>query len=118
MTKPVPAIIYHMTTEESYAVDDGEGGYKPDYFEGEGFIHTCAEPEWVERIGARVFDADAEILLLEVDTSRVRSRIVVEAARNHWFPHIFGPLNRDAVNRAVVMERDDSGSLVFPAAWR
>ena len=118
MSKPVPAIIYHMTTAESYAIDDGEGGYKPDYFDAEGFIHTCAEPEWVERIGARVFADDADILLLEVDTTRVTSEIIVEAAKNHWFPHIFGSLNRDAVLRSAVMARDADGAPVFPAAWR
>ena len=118
MAQPVPTIIYHMTTEASYAVDDADGGYKPDYFDEEGFIHTCAEPEWVERIGARVFPADADILLLEVDTARVRAEIIVEAAKDHWFPHIFGSLNRDAVLRSSVMKRDDNGVPVFPVDWR
>jgi uncharacterized protein (DUF952 family) len=118
MARPVPAVIYHMTTGASYAIDDADGGYKPDYFEQEGFIHTCAEAEWVERIGARVFDGDADILLLEVDTSLVRAEIIVEAAKDHWFPHIFGALNRDAVTRSAVMGRDASGSPVFPPEWR
>ncbi|MBT3265872.1 DUF952 domain-containing protein [Candidatus Poribacteria bacterium] len=118
MAQPVPAIIYHMTTAESYAVDDAHGGYKPEYFDEEGFIHTCAEPEWVERIGARVFAADTDILLLEVETARVRAEIIVEAAKNHWFPHIFGSLNRDAVLRSSVMARDADGSPVFPPDWR
>jgi uncharacterized protein (DUF952 family) len=118
VAKAVPAIIYHMTTEESHAVDDGDDGYKPDCYDEEGFIHTCTEPEWVELIGARVFPPEADILLLELDTARVRAEIIVEPAKDHWFPHIFGPLNRDAVLRSSVMVRDADGSPVFPPDWR
>ena len=119
MNKPTPAVIYHFTPAAHY---DGSGpseDYCPAYYEEEGFIHATAEPEWVERMANKILkDMQEAVYLLEIETAKVRAETIMEQAKNgHWFPHIFGGLNRDAVRRKVVLQRGADGLYVFPAEW-
>ena len=64
---------------------------------------------------ANRFYADAsELLVLHIDPSRLTSPLKAEAAGSgELFPHIYGPLNRDAVVSARTLERDEAGKWSF-----
>jgi uncharacterized protein (DUF952 family) len=119
MSPDAPATTYHLVPADYFDATDHERDYYPSYFAEEGFIHTTAEPEWVERIANRVLaEYDGRVYLIEIELARVRADVRIEQAKNgHWFPHIYGGLNRDAIRRTALLERDAAGGYRFPEAW-
>jgi uncharacterized protein (DUF952 family) len=56
------------------------------------------------------------LLLLRIDASRVGQEIRYEESEpGERFPHIYGPLNTDAVIDAVTFEPGPDGELIIPS---
>lgn len=67
--------------------------------EQEGFIHASRADQW-RAVKSRFYAGVPEALvLLEIDTARLTAELRVEevAGTGEEFPHIYGPLNLDAV---------------------
>ncbi len=82
-----------------------------------GFIH-CSFASQVQRIADLVYKGRDDVLLLEIDPTRLRAPVKVEGIEDggEEFPHIYGPLNRDAVVRVTPVSLRESGALdVRPA---
>ena len=64
----------------------------------EGYIH-CSEEGQIEGVVQRSYSDLAEIVVLEIDTDLLTSpwRMEQLAGVDEPYPHIFGPLNLDAV---------------------
>ena len=64
----------------------------------EGFIH-CSTRAQVEATANRIFRGSGDLLLLEVDPDRLTAPLKWERATDVGddFPHVYGPLNVDAV---------------------
>lgn len=85
-----------------------------------GFIH-CSFPDQTLEIVNRKFRDRNDLVLLLVDVTKVKSPIKYEGApsgRPGTFPHIYGPLNVDAVYATVSLERDSEGVFIAPAEFR
>ena len=54
---------------------------------------------------------------LLIDEARVSAEVRWEEADGHRFPHIYGPLNLDAVVDVVRLPRDEAGKFLPPPAW-
>lgn len=81
----------------------------------EGFIHASREDQW-RGVMQRFYTGVTEpLVLLEIDTDRLSSPVVEEtpAGANETFPHIYGPLEPEAVVRVVPIERGGSFSALF-----
>jgi len=78
----------------------------------EGFIHASRDDQVLDV--ANAFYADAgPLLLLTIDPDRLSSPVRdEEVAPGMVFPHIYGPLNLDAVVSAVPLERGQDGKFV------
>lgn len=82
-----------------------------------GFIH-CSFPNQTMEIANRRYAHATDALLLFVDVAKVKPPIKYEAAlsgREGTFPHVYGPLNVDAVYATVPLERDGDGVFIAPA---
>ena len=82
--------------------------------EQEGFIHasTAAQVAGV----ANAYYADAEdLVLLVIDPERLTAPLRYDAVpgADKPFPHIYGPLNADAVTGTAELRRDADGRYVF-----
>lgn len=68
----------------------------------QGFIH-CSFAAQVQQIGDMVYRARGDVVLLEIDPARLAATIQVENREGgeDAFPHIYGPINRDAVARVT-----------------
>lgn len=82
----------------------------------EGFIHAC---EWrqLNRVANAYFrDADT-LVLAAINPARVKPPIRWEESRSTGdiYPHIYGPLNMDAVTPVQLLEREPDGRFVIPA---
>jgi uncharacterized protein (DUF952 family) len=91
-------IIYHITTAEEWKQALLNGFYEALSLKTEGFIHCSAEKQ-VKGVLERYFKGETGLLKLVIDTDKITAELKFELAPsvNEEFPHIYGPLNLDAV---------------------
>jgi uncharacterized protein (DUF952 family) len=104
--------IYHLVPASIWNAV-GSGPYQPESLATEGFVH-CSNEDQVAPV-ANLFYADqAELLVLCIDTSRLAHPVRDEAAgTGEYFPHIYGPIEREAVIAVLSLERDADGRWLF-----
>ena len=92
------AIIYHVTTKEAWNAAKKSGFYEAPSLPLEGFIH-CSEAHQVPGVLQRFFKGKDNLLKLTIDTDKLKHALKYDLAPslNETFPHIYGPLNVDAV---------------------
>ncbi len=75
----------------------------------EGFIH-CSKEDQVAGVLKRYFPDSTSLLKLVIDPSKVSSKLIFERPKtgNEEFPHIYGPLNLDAVLSVVAIPENES----------
>src|SRR5258707_6098826 len=113
--------LYHIATAPDWDRARQEGEYRTSTrgrtLREEGFIHASTAAQVLPVADAVYLDEQQDLVLLVLDTSRIAAEIRREPVPV-WadpFPHIYGPLNVDAVVRAVPLERDAAGSFRWPA---
>lgn len=108
------SIIYHITRREQWDASQPGGVYRGDTLDTEGFIH-CSTRAQVLSTAAAYFKGVRGLVLLEIDETRVHPEIHYEGTPGgKQFPHIYGPLNLDAVDRVLLFEPESDGRFVFP----
>jgi uncharacterized protein (DUF952 family) len=108
--------IYHITTRLAWLTALKGGTYISDSFSTEGFIH-CSKRNQVTRVANTVFHAKTGLVLLEIDGTRLHSDVRWEPGADkpdELFPHIYGPLNLQAVIRVLDMPPGPDGTFDFP----
>lgn len=103
-------LTYHLVAVADY--DPTAAEYLPAAFAGEGFIHTTRTPALLAEVANRYYRADPRpYLLLTVDLARLTVPWRYDAAGEDY-PHLYGPLNRDAVIAIAPMPRAADGTFV------
>jgi uncharacterized protein (DUF952 family) len=84
-----------------------------------GFIH-CSYADQVTHVANAFYTGVHGLLLLAIDPDRVAAPIRAEPGEgtDEQFPHIYGPLNADAVVQVVAFEPSDEGTFELPASFR
>ncbi len=96
-------LIYHIVLPDAWAAFD-TGLYRAASLETEGFIH-CSFAGQLDAVIERYYAREDRIVILEIETERLMSRTLNEPSTNsEIYPHIYGPINRDAIVRAVDRE--------------
>jgi len=94
--------IYHIATAASWAEAQRDGQYTQSTLDrtlaDEGFIHASQAAQ-VAGVAKAFYQGVPDLLLLVIDTERVTSPIRYEPVpgQDLPYPHIYGPLNIDAV---------------------
>ena len=91
-------MIYHVTSRHNWEKALADGYYANPSLEIEGFIH-CSKLEQVEGVLHRYFTGQKDLLLLHIEEKKLSSPLKIEWAPsvNEEFPHVFGPINFEAV---------------------
>lgn len=91
-------MIYHITKAADWKKGQASGSYFSPSLKEEGFVH-CSEKEQVDYIRQKFFGETADLVLLAIDTEKLKSQLVFEwsPSLEQTFPHIYGPINTDAV---------------------
>jgi uncharacterized protein (DUF952 family) len=76
--------------------------------EVEGFIH-CSRPDQVLEVANRFYAGAVGLVLLWIDPLKLTSEIRWEAADGDVFPHVYGPLNLDAITWVDDFQPDANG---------
>jgi uncharacterized protein (DUF952 family) len=91
-------IIYHVTTEADWKQAQENGFYESPSLKNEGFIH-CSQEEQVAGVLERYFADKTNLVKLVIDTDKLTSQFIYEwsPSTTDTFPHVYGPINLDAV---------------------
>ena len=99
----VPDRIYHLALVSDWEAAVSAGDYRVSSLgvtlEQEGFLHASRADQW-EGVKERYYSGVTEpLVLLVIDPTLLTAPLVVEEApgTGETFPHIYGPLNLDAV---------------------
>ena len=89
--------IYHITSAAAWQQAQAVGAYRGDTLATEGFIHTSTGAQ-VARTANRFYRDRTGLVLLAIDPALLSAELRYEPASDgELFPHIYGPLNIDAV---------------------
>ncbi len=92
-------LIYHIVLPDVWAAFD-TGLYEAKSLETEGFIH-CSFANQLDAVIERYYSGEERVVVLEIESDRLMSRMIKEPSTNsEIYPHIYGPINRDAIVRA------------------
>lgn len=110
-------LILHITTFSAWAQARNTGNYRAPSLQDEGFIH-CSTPAQVVDVANNLYRGERELILLTIDagalTAPVRYEDCYESGQQ--FPHVYGPINTDAVVRVLSFEPQDDGTFSLPSA--
>ena len=97
-------IIYHVTTAGDWDAAKEKGEYVHPSLDAEGFIH-CSLENQVAGVLERYFSGKTDLVKLEIETDKLNSKFVFDWSKStaDTFPHIYGPINLDAVIDVVAL---------------
>ena len=122
--------IYHLVPQSYHLQYPADQPYYPATFDEEGFIHCTAEPDLLQTIANLFFAALEEPLLVyELDTAKLTSPLKYESptpaptdttpivanpiSDTQLFPHIYGPINRQAISNIHTLQRNSKKQWVW-----
>ena len=93
-------MIYHITTKQDWAIALQKGFYENASLATEGFIHNSTLPQ-LAGVLHRYYTNQKDLLVLHIEESLLSSPVKYEfaASVNEFFPHIFGPINLNAISK-------------------
>ncbi|CBN55305.1 MULTISPECIES: DUF952 domain-containing protein [Kamptonema] len=106
-------IILHITHRQQWEEAKQIQAYRGDTLETEGFIH-CSTHQQLIKVANKFFFGQKELMILCIDSDRVQSEVKYEEADGDSFPHIYGPLNIDAVFKVIEFESGENGKFELP----
>ena len=91
-------LIYHIARKQDWGKAKAQELYTIPSLTDEGLIHCCEE-EQVSGILERYYPDTTDVVILTLDTEKLRSQLVYEwsPSLEATFPHIYGPINTDCV---------------------
>ncbi len=111
-------MIYHLSTPEEWQRAQQAGDYRSSSrgqtLDEVGFIH-CSRLDQVPGVLARYYVGAGPLLLLGIDPVLLTSPWQEdEIAPGVTYPHIYGPLNLDAVVAITALSPASDGSYLLP----
>jgi uncharacterized protein (DUF952 family) len=109
-------LILHITQKTAWQSAQLAGEYTAPSLATEGFIH-CSTPAQVVAVAERFYAGQRGLVLLILDSDRIRPEVRYEAGTDkpdELFPHVYGPINLDAVTRVLDFAPDSAGNWILP----
>jgi uncharacterized protein (DUF952 family) len=103
-------LLFHLVTKSDWNDAQKSNSYAPESLDDEGFIHLSRGNQ-VERSANTFFEGTDDLLMLVIDRIRLESPIKYEdtTGEGEKFPHLYGPLNMDAVIDTIRLHSDKEG---------
>jgi len=106
--------ILHITPRCDWdkAIDYGE--YRPESLHTAGYIH-CSKPSQIIKVANHLFKGQKGLVLLVIDPRKVKPEIKWEGKEQaNLYPHIYGPLNLNAVKSVLDFPPSEDGKFALP----
>ncbi len=106
-------MLYHLVSQFHFQGQPADEPYAPASLFEEGFIHLSATPDQVTWV-ANAFYADiVDLVALAIDEALLGAPVQWDETPDGRFPHLYGPLDREAIMDIVALARDDDGNYLF-----
>ena len=106
-------LVYHLVVPADYERHRA-GDYRADSLAAEGFIH-CSNRDQVAWVANQFYAALPELWLLSIDAERLTSPLRDEdPGIGVRFPHVYGPINREAIQVVVPLSRGPDDKWLCP----
>lgn len=107
-------MIFHITEREAWKTAQTQGSYRAPSLASEGFIHFSKSDQVIDTAN-RFYKGQSGLVLLQIDPQRLEADLRYEAVLGHGtFPHLYGPLNLEAVTTVWPFEPSASGEFTMP----
>jgi uncharacterized protein (DUF952 family) len=112
-------MIYHFITQSNLSKYLSDSEFRLPSLESEGFIH-CSTLDQVIAVANFLEPYSEEMQILEIDESKLRPEVKYEDAMNNGvlYPHVYGPINRDAIVAEFHLDWDGEDGYQLPEALR
>jgi uncharacterized protein (DUF952 family) len=109
------ATFFHIVAKSKWQQALNDGSYAASSIAKEGFIH-CSLARQVVGVANGKYAGQKDLVLLEIDESKVNPKVIHEDLYNlnDLYPHIYGPLNLDAVVRVLEFPSNFDGAFTLP----
>lgn len=133
------SIILHIAKKEDWTKAQALGSYRAESLASQGFIH-CSTPNQAIAVANFIFRGQRDLVLLVIDADKVVAEIRLEngnsseddellgecsdtsafsrSVGDKLYPHIYGPLNLNAVTQVVDFDPLQDGTFELPAVFR
>lgn len=111
------SVVFHIATRAEWQLALVAGVYRTGSLDSEGFIH-CSTAEQLAGTANRLFAGRTDLVVIFIDSERLGAVLRYEAVADPpgaAFPHVFGPIELDAVFEATAFEPSDGRFDVEPA---
>jgi len=118
-------MIFHITSRVAWDKAQKNGYYRAESSVMEGFIH-CSTLAQVLPVANNIYKGQSELILLEIEPSLLSAELKWEpptggapppgVADGDMFPHVYGPINVDAVVRTIDLATNADGTFEWPVA--
>ena len=116
--------ILHITSRDAWDIAQRQGQYSAPSLMSEGFIH-CSTHKQVLPVADKFYKGQTGLILLVIDSTRLSSDLKWEppfegapppgVSENDTFPHIYGPINLDAIVQVIDFIPTANGRFVLPS---
>ncbi|HLO18613.1 MAG TPA: DUF952 domain-containing protein [Anaerolineales bacterium] len=115
-------MIYHIATRRAWREALQRGEYRAESLKTEGFIH-CSTNAQVVPVAERYYKGERGLFLLMIDPSLLSSETKWEppsggtptgVPETALFPHIYGPINLDAIVKIFDLISNPDGKYNLP----
>jgi len=117
-------MIFHITPRADWEAAQAKGEYVADSLKLEGFIH-CSTLAQVMPVAEKYYKGQNGLVLLMIEPTLLSSTLKWEdpsggappsgVPEGDMFPHIYGPINLDAVVNVFDFIRDPNGDWSMPS---
>ena len=101
--------IYLLSSQTEYQQALNEGGLVRDSLQSEGFIHASPKSQ-LNRLANKYYRDKKQPLILFVDKKLISCQVKWEPATGGLYPHIYGPLNINAVTKVEKIALAEDGN--------
>jgi release factor glutamine methyltransferase len=101
-------LIAHLCTRQDWQQAQFQGIFQDQSLLQNGFIH-CAAPEQILEVANRFYQRIPDLVLLWIEPDRLTSTLHWEAVDDATFPHVYGPINLDAVTSVTDLKPEVDG---------
>ena len=116
-------MIFHITPRTAWDDAQHQGNYRAESLATEGFIH-CSTISQVLPVAENFYKSQSQLVLLVIEPTLLSSPLKWEAPsggspppgvpKGDPFPHIYDPINLDAVIKVVDLEKNEDDEFILP----
>jgi uncharacterized protein (DUF952 family) len=108
------SVLFHIAEQPFWDAAQASGEYRVPSLDAEGFIHLSTRVQFVATAN-RYYVGRHNLILLEVDESRLEDLRYEVSTNDELFPHLYGTLAISSVIRTHIFLPSLDGTFVCPS---